>query len=172
MPVSKTKRSIRVVFVMVSAMSLLVVLALAALWLRSYWLEEKIEWTTKSTSYYIHSASGLVLFLYVTPSDAEPGILRYQSWTNQGQAWQPFTFLSINRLGFTVFKSATGRTRACVMPFWFLVCVTATASVPSVNCCRRYLRKRRCVKQGLCVKCGYNLTGNVSGVCPECGEKV
>jgi hypothetical protein len=22
---------------------------------------------------------------------------------------------------------------------------------------------------GLCLKCGYDLTGNVSGVCPECG---
>ena len=27
-------------------------------------------------------------------------------------------------------------------------------------------------KQGLCLKCGYDLTGNVSGVCPECGESV
>jgi len=24
----------------------------------------------------------------------------------------------------------------------------------------------------LCVDCGYNLTGNVSGVCPECGEQI
>ena len=32
---------------------------------------------------------------------------------------------------------------------------------------RRYRRR----KKGLCLKCGYNLTGNVSGVCPECGEK-
>jgi hypothetical protein len=23
---------------------------------------------------------------------------------------------------------------------------------------------------GVCLKCGYNLTGNVSGVCPECGK--
>ena len=40
-----------------------------------------------------------------------------------------------------------------------------------------YLRNRRQLgiarprrTAGLCVKCGYNLTGNVSGVCPECGE--
>lgn len=26
--------------------------------------------------------------------------------------------------------------------------------------------------QGLCRYCGYDLTGNMSGVCPECGEKV
>jgi len=32
---------------------------------------------------------------------------------------------------------------------------------------RRYRRRRK----GLCLKCGYDLTGNVSGTCPECGEK-
>ncbi len=31
---------------------------------------------------------------------------------------------------------------------------------------RRWGRRRR----GLCVACGYNLTGNVSGLCPECGS--
>jgi hypothetical protein len=25
---------------------------------------------------------------------------------------------------------------------------------------------------GYCLKCDYNLTGNISGVCPECGEKI
>jgi hypothetical protein len=33
---------------------------------------------------------------------------------------------------------------------------------------RRYRRRKRCC----CLKCGYNLTGNVSGVCPECGAAV
>ncbi len=33
----------------------------------------------------------------------------------------------------------------------------------------RRRRKRRRRKRGECVACGYNLTGNVSGVCPECG---
>jgi hypothetical protein len=27
-------------------------------------------------------------------------------------------------------------------------------------------------KMGLCAHCGYNLTGNVSGVCPECGGAI
>lgn len=27
-------------------------------------------------------------------------------------------------------------------------------------------------RMGLCIKCGYNLTGNVSGRCPECGKEV
>ena len=33
---------------------------------------------------------------------------------------------------------------------------------------RRLRRRRRAL--GLCPGCGYDLTGNVSGVCPECGE--
>ncbi|MCH7813010.1 MAG: hypothetical protein IID40_03220 [Planctomycetes bacterium] len=31
-------------------------------------------------------------------------------------------------------------------------------------------RNRR--KRGLCLKCGYDLTGNTSGVCPECGAAI
>ena len=31
---------------------------------------------------------------------------------------------------------------------------------------RRY---RRRLDAGQCVQCGYDLTGNVSGICPECG---
>lgn len=32
--------------------------------------------------------------------------------------------------------------------------------------------RKRASQPGVCRKCGYDLTGNVSGVCPECGEKV
>ncbi len=32
--------------------------------------------------------------------------------------------------------------------------------------------ERRRIPPGHCRKCGYDLTGNVSGVCPECGERI
>ena len=35
-----------------------------------------------------------------------------------------------------------------------------------------FIRRRWRRKQGLCLNCGYDLTGNVSGRCPECGEAV
>lgn len=35
-----------------------------------------------------------------------------------------------------------------------------------------YLCRYRRRKRGLCVKCGYDLTGNTSGKCPECGSEV
>jgi len=27
-------------------------------------------------------------------------------------------------------------------------------------------------RDGICDQCGYNLTGNISGVCPECGLRI
>lgn len=35
-----------------------------------------------------------------------------------------------------------------------------------------YRRHMRRVRLGLCLSCGYDLTGNESGVCPECGTEV
>jgi len=35
-----------------------------------------------------------------------------------------------------------------------------------------FYRDRRCIPPGHCRKCGYDLTGNVSGICPECGTVV
>ena len=31
---------------------------------------------------------------------------------------------------------------------------------------------RRKIVAGFCRRCGYNLTGNVSGICPECGTPI
>ncbi len=33
-------------------------------------------------------------------------------------------------------------------------------------------RRRDAIRKGVCEKCGYSLTGNVSGRCPECGTDV
>jgi len=35
-----------------------------------------------------------------------------------------------------------------------------------------FYRDRRRIRPGFCLRCGYNLTGNTSGVCSECGEKI
>ena len=48
-------------------------------------------------------------------------------------------------------------------PLWPFLCLLG---VPTVVL---FWRDRR-PKPGHCRKCGYNLTGNVSGVCSECGE--
>jgi hypothetical protein len=37
---------------------------------------------------------------------------------------------------------------------------------------RRLIVRRRRRRLGLCLRCGYDLTGNTSGTCSECGEKI
>lgn len=43
------------------------------------------------------------------------------------------------------------------------------AVLPAVILFRREWDRDHRQKTGCCRHCGYNLTGNVSGVCPECG---
>ena len=46
------------------------------------------------------------------------------------------------------------------------------AAYPTIALIRGPLRRWRRRRKGLCIRCGYNLEGNVSGVCSECGEAV
>ena len=41
---------------------------------------------------------------------------------------------------------------------------------PAVVLIRNALRRRARLRNGCCKKCGYDLQGNISGVCPECGK--
>ncbi len=55
-------------------------------------------------------------------------------------------------------------------PTWLVA--TVLAVYPTVAIARGPLRRWRRRKRGACVACGYDLTGNVSGVCPECGTEI
>ena len=57
-----------------------------------------------------------------------------------------------------------------VLPMWLVF--TLFAAYPTVAFIRGPLRRWRRRREGSCVKCGYDLTGNVTGVCPECGTEI
>ncbi len=69
--------------------------------------------------------------------------------------------------------------RLVAMPITMLLCSAALLVVfvwamwPERKRLRRFFREELC-KCGLptCLGCGYNLTGNTSGVCPECGTEI
>ena len=52
-------------------------------------------------------------------------------------------------------------------PAWLALLVLAAPS--GALLVREAIRNRRLRKLGCCKSCGYDLTGNVSGRCPECG---
>ncbi len=56
------------------------------------------------------------------------------------------------------------------VPCWFVVLLSAM--YPTITFIRGPYRRYRRRKKGLCLACGYNLTGNVTGICSECGEKI
>ncbi|UCE59218.1 MAG: hypothetical protein JSU63_17460 [Phycisphaerales bacterium] len=53
------------------------------------------------------------------------------------------------------------------LPMWFVVGVLGALVIV-----HRWISRSGRVPDGVCTKCGYNLTGNVSGTCPECGTEV
>ncbi len=55
-------------------------------------------------------------------------------------------------------------------PIWVPIVVLAT--YPAIAFYRGPLRRYRRRRRGLCVKCGYDLTGNESGRCSECATEV
>ena len=76
------------------------------------------------------------------------------------------------------FARVAWRTRVTTQPpieyteiqVWAWLLVAAFASYPTIAFIRGPLRRWRRHRKGLCLRCGYNLVGNVSGVCSECGE--
>ena len=79
--------------------------------------------------------------------------------------------------GFGFGRSPPGDTQYAFMfmlmfPFWAVVLLTAVLPALWVILWRRRRAVRRRAQAGLCGKCGYDLTGNTTGVCPECGTAV
>lgn len=56
-----------------------------------------------------------------------------------------------------------------LLPWTVLLLATVVAGWPTYLLLRRIRFKIAASEGSVCDKCGYNLTGNVSGVCPECG---
>ena len=55
------------------------------------------------------------------------------------------------------------------VPLWpFILCSFAWGLYPFIPQYKRW-QSHENERQGRCNKCGYDLTGNTSGVCPECG---
>jgi hypothetical protein len=56
----------------------------------------------------------------------------------------------------------------CLLPLWIPIVLLALPTISAARK-RRALRAASVRDDPPCSHCGYSLTGNISGVCPECG---
>ena len=152
------------------AVSLVLFLATVALWVRSYWVADvillpKAEWWRRYT---INSDLGtLIVWTEVLRPPSDSPYWDRLALDRARTDWlRTQRSKDIGWTGFAVRSTGVAHQLLMVsMPYWFLAVLTA--SLPAVS----LLHKRRLHFQ-VCPICSYNLTGNTSGVCPECGTAV
>jgi hypothetical protein len=103
-------------------------------------------------------------------------------WRAPGYAPMPPELASApsGALGFVHGEGRTGSGvmgyRLLIVPYWVFVAMTAPMPMLwLILWLKRHTRdrlSRRRERLNLCPSCGYNLTANVSGTCPECGAPV
>ena len=149
-----------------SGLSLLLCVALAVLWVRSYRVMDGVRYSHPSatSSHCLHTRHGAVHYLYCGPPlTTTPG------WRWLGGPQPPKFVAMVDRPQWRALGFAGGGVKTfwfVSVPFWSLV--IAAAALPAATLVRRVRRRRR-LGAGRCAACGYDLTANVSGVCPECG---
>lgn len=166
-----------------SALSLLLLLAVVALWVRSYPTKTEVQfWVRSSPVVHLKWGSGRILLDVSENALSNPG--SSFEWSDSDNRFRsgreldvPRELVGTSRPPPTLWQSGAkragpfeyGRDRdswGLVAPHWSLAAVLAAApALYALRFVRRLWRRRK----GLCRACGYNLTANTSGVCPECG---
>jgi hypothetical protein len=166
-----------------TVLSLAAFIGLTVMFIRGFWSRDVFEldaWSPRriSTSVRLDWGMGHVM-LTVDRIHYDPSTHFAFHW-NPGQRYWSFGRLSdridyIQLPGlwyFRLFRDArvinTGKLSTFGIAIPDVLLIILAGVVPAVWL---VARKRRQIA-GHCVKCGYNLTGNISGVCPECGKPI
>jgi hypothetical protein len=159
-----------------TVLSLVLCVATIALWVRSHWRLDALFFPVRS-HYYSESQDGTLHVLRPargwgrTPIRWWHGSVsftkRQKQIDNSGHN-HPFAWLGFAYDGDMVYQG-THLGQQWYFPDWFVCLLLAILPVVWL---RRWRRDRRLRNVGHCRFCGYNLTGNVSGVCPECGKPI
>ena len=181
----------RRLFNILTAVTLLLCVALCVVWVRSYWSCVVVNRSKPGDSVTGRICRGRVVILRVvekTLTDAPgaiwiaPGVTPIMTepkvqWRVRSGDPRRFTKeldnLALNQDWSLASFSASSYTspnitaRAWAIPLW--APMLALVAVPSARFLMHRIRGRL-ARAGQCPSCGYNLTGNVSGVCPECGS--
>ena len=143
--------------------SLLATLAVAGLWVRSYDKNEVFAHEYNSVAHWLFSARGFLYYVHGQFSATfGKGVWYHRIITWPVQA----------RWHWSIHHGP----RASVMsidiscPHWAILLPLLLVDAWLLR--RVVVRWRRRPRAGCCPKCGYDLTGNVSGICSECGFRI
>ena len=169
----------------VTGLSLLACVAVAALWVRSYWYEDVIGRSWQEGSAHFNSYRGRLTGLYsnlpdrgatfsfsgrLDGTDAIPPRFLQTRWNRMGLVLQEDQHPRVQTAWDTVLRARGRRpfrllTRHAGVPHWLIA--AAFAALPAARLPGVVERCRR-KRGGRCVKCGYDLRA-AAGRCPECG---
>ena len=169
---------------LLTAVSLVLCVAVMVLWVRSWWWVDGYSHVTPDRCWTFFSDRGLVR---ATLYEDSPRHLRgwvgetfpAQTGMNGLRAELTLCDPAWPRLGIGYYESRTEagdgawryggrRYRSWIVPYWLLATVFAPPAAAGVVGAWRAIRARRHRAPGLCMRCGYDLRGTPQR-CPECG---
>ena len=163
----------RVIRGLLTCLSLLVALALAALCVRSFWRNDSLFVERGPRGYFVASARGRVGVIQVSGN-----------WHPRRHHWATYDLATDNAVLTTIAKSKDTRDLVVILSGdgrlpgvfgqsrWFAIPyatpIAPCAVLPGVMLMRAWRRRRR-GRRGLCRQCGYDLRASPAR-CQECGS--
>jgi hypothetical protein len=171
----------RWIFNITAVVSLLLCLATVAVWVRSHYFLDGIT-VLQWHSLHVESLAGSGCLGWSAdespPWNAKPlppmhVFIRGKPYLESGYDMEVMKwhvagvgYLSVD---IPLASGQVAKPRGLIVPYWLPA--SCTAMMPALWLIAR-LRNRSKRLVGRCATCGYNLTANTSGVCPECGTDV
>src|SRR5205807_4027049 len=132
------------------------------LWVRSYWIADSYGFSPLCS---VATDRGSLVFCRIDPAfnlmvargyHSDPAPNPTSGWNPRQTARHTWNLFVAHGEDFPGFKMV-------VIELWAPVTLTATVSVLWLRRLRAVAQRRR-VLAGRCIRCGYNLTGNTSGI--------
>ena len=179
----------RRLFTILSALSLLLCVAVVALWVRSYWRHDSIHWTRHN---FDDPSPRSPIRVETVTAESECGRAGLRWWRYESREWTGSVpdpglrvasrsnpdyssgFSNETKLGCWLHRSVAGvdlhfadttEQRIWRIEFRMWLIAVATAALPGF---RAFARSRRSNPAGICPACGYDLRATPDK-CPECG---
>jgi hypothetical protein len=163
----------RRLFDFVAIVSLLLCLATVALWVRSYWRYDNLEWASEYRTRFVASEGGRVLVQVNHGSHGKTrfmpveyccSVIDARHPDTMGRPWR-FGGFWIENLTFYPQGSAPIPYTDVVVPLWAAMALFLVLPGMRLYRCGK---SRRARWVGLCPHCGYDLRATPD-LCPECG---